>query len=125
MSSTSPAPCPPRTVPTKLQTAPTRWSASRRRASSVLTSKSSCWMATRGTGTSAPRHRWEECDFTALAQRRIVGGHDLVERHADRLARRERLRIRLARRDQFGAQRAERGGSGFALLGAAPDGLAH
>src|SRR6478672_1858618 len=49
MSSTAASPGFPvaRTVPTKLQTAPTLGSDSRRRASSAVTSKSACWMATR------------------------------------------------------------------------------
>src|SRR4051794_33015660 len=114
-----------RTVPTKLHTAPTRWSASRRRASSVLTSKSSCWIATRVAGISAPRHWWEERDFAAVTKRRVVLHHDLVERHAHGAPGRQRLCIRFALAGEFVAQLRERCRLRLALLRAAPERLAH
>src|SRR3954470_4925957 len=114
-----------RTVPTKLQTAPTRWSASRRRASSALTSKSSCWIATRAAAISASCHGREERHFAAVAQRRVVLHHDLVESHAHGEPRRQCLRIRFALAGEFVPQLRERGGLRLPLLGAAPERLAH
>src|SRR5690349_2339550 len=122
MSSTSPAP--PRTVPTKLHTAPTRWSASRRRASSTPTSKSACWMVTRPTISTSGDGR-EEGDLAALAQRRVVLHHHLVQCHAHCAAGGQRLRVRRTAAGQFVAQLAQRSGARLVLLAAAAHGLAH
>src|SRR6478672_460402 len=126
MSSTGGSPGLPaaRTVPTKLHTAPTRWSFSRSRASSAPTSKSACWMVTRAA-ISAPGDRWEESDLASFTQRCVVLHHHLVERHAHRTAGRQRLGIGRALGRQFVAQRADGGGARLALLAAAAEGLAH
>ena len=78
-----------RTVPTKLHTAPTRWSWARSVATSWPRSKSPVWMDTRSL-MSAPGHGWEKRDFAAVGQHGGLRRHDLVQRHAHSLAPRQR-----------------------------------
>src|SRR5882724_66746 len=94
----------PRTVPTKLQTAPTRWSLIRMAAISSARLKSAVCMETRSAIPSASRDGGKESDFAAFAQRRGFVAHHLVQRQAHRLAAREPLRMGTAARDQLVAQ---------------------
>src|SRR5574343_1680917 len=92
-----------RTVPTKLQTAPTRRSPARRLTSSAPTSKSSVWMRTRAMA-SAPGHGREQTHLGTFAQRGVGTRHDLVDGHADRTAFRQGLGIGTTARAQLGQQ---------------------
>src|SRR3954471_24653467 len=90
-----------RTVPMKLHTAPTPASSRRSAAISAATSKSCSWIVTRAPMlASAAGHRREERDLAAFAQHRVVGAHDLVERHAHGTAARQRGGPGFAPRDQ-------------------------
>src|SRR5512139_3391993 len=89
-----------RTVPMKLQTAPTRLSCARRAAISALTSKSAVWIETR-LAMSASCHRRKESDFAAFAQGRGFIAHHLIQRHAHRAAAGQALGMAAAAGDQL------------------------